>query len=307
MEKCMVNCKTALSPAMLPGLFSSPKPLALRAFQWSEPNFSLQNLMHFRFYASSMGRFLKPDNIIGNMANPQSWNLYSYVNGNPVNLNDPTGHACPALIMGSAGYPTEEDKRGAETAKKEKEHDKTEDKKDEPAEANEVLTAIATAVIQSGTLVQEFMGNPISSELVGQTISSLQETTGAYEGHEDAFSVLETLGAGSSLLDISSLVTESTAATETEMALNAKIVAAGGEASGITGGVMKSGLTGGTTVALGGVAFVSGWTIGSVIREQFIPEATNEAIEETILTATDYWHLNDFIAGLADVVKKVIP
>jgi hypothetical protein len=39
-----------------------------------------------------MGRFLKPDNIIPNPANPQSWNLYSYVQGNPVNFNDPSGH-----------------------------------------------------------------------------------------------------------------------------------------------------------------------------------------------------------------------
>ena len=48
--------------------------------------------MHFRYYASTMGRFLKPDNIVPNAANPQSWNLYSYVNGNPVNYNDPSGH-----------------------------------------------------------------------------------------------------------------------------------------------------------------------------------------------------------------------
>jgi RHS repeat-associated protein len=48
--------------------------------------------MHFRYYASTMGRFLKPDNIIPNAANPQFWNLYSYVNGNPVNFNDPGGH-----------------------------------------------------------------------------------------------------------------------------------------------------------------------------------------------------------------------
>jgi RHS repeat-associated protein len=48
--------------------------------------------MHFRFYAGNMGRFMKPDNISGNMLNPQSWNKYSYVIGNPVNFNDPTGH-----------------------------------------------------------------------------------------------------------------------------------------------------------------------------------------------------------------------
>ena len=47
---------------------------------------------HFRYYASSMGRFLKPDNVSGSAMNPQDWNLYSYVHGNPVNLNDPTGH-----------------------------------------------------------------------------------------------------------------------------------------------------------------------------------------------------------------------
>ena len=48
--------------------------------------------MHYRFYGSNMGRFMKPDNINGNMGDPQSWNLYSYVQENPVNFNDPTGH-----------------------------------------------------------------------------------------------------------------------------------------------------------------------------------------------------------------------
>ena len=47
--------------------------------------------MHARFYGSSIGRFLRPDPIGGNPANPQSWNLYAYVLGNPVNYNDPTG------------------------------------------------------------------------------------------------------------------------------------------------------------------------------------------------------------------------
>jgi RHS repeat-associated protein len=49
--------------------------------------------MHFRFFSSNMGRFQKPDSNFDNpIANPQGWNLYSYVKGNPVNFNDPTGH-----------------------------------------------------------------------------------------------------------------------------------------------------------------------------------------------------------------------
>ena len=49
--------------------------------------------MHFRYYGSSMGRFFKPDSQFdGTPGNPQGWNLYTYVKGNPVNLNDPTGH-----------------------------------------------------------------------------------------------------------------------------------------------------------------------------------------------------------------------
>jgi RHS repeat-associated protein len=48
--------------------------------------------MHFRFFSASMGRFQKPDSVFGSPLNPQGWNLYSYVHGNPVNYNDPTGH-----------------------------------------------------------------------------------------------------------------------------------------------------------------------------------------------------------------------
>ncbi|MFZ5983202.1 MAG: RHS repeat domain-containing protein [Acidobacteriota bacterium] len=53
--------------------------------------------MHFRYYGGSLGRFMKPDNVLGSPANPQSWSLYSYVQGNPVNGNDPTGHALVQL------------------------------------------------------------------------------------------------------------------------------------------------------------------------------------------------------------------
>jgi RHS repeat-associated protein len=55
---------------------------------------------HFRSYASTMGRFLSPDNLPGTPLNPQSFNLYAYVHGNPVNYNDPTGHYAGGLPPG---------------------------------------------------------------------------------------------------------------------------------------------------------------------------------------------------------------
>lgn len=46
-----------------------------------------------RYYARSIGRFTSPDpyKASGGPAEPQSWNRYSYVQGDPVNFNDPRG------------------------------------------------------------------------------------------------------------------------------------------------------------------------------------------------------------------------
>jgi RHS repeat-associated protein len=47
-----------------------------------------------RYYNSATGRFLSPDSlaISKSLANPQSWNKYSYTFNNPVGLTDPDGH-----------------------------------------------------------------------------------------------------------------------------------------------------------------------------------------------------------------------
>ncbi len=54
-----------------------------------------------RYYASSLGRFMIPDWAAAptdvpyaNFGNPQSLNLYSYVENNPTTTGDPDGHCC---------------------------------------------------------------------------------------------------------------------------------------------------------------------------------------------------------------------
>ncbi len=62
-----------------------------------------------RYYASSMGRWMSPDWAdkpeavpYSDLANPQSLNLYGYVNNNPLTKADPDGHCpwCPVVEQG---------------------------------------------------------------------------------------------------------------------------------------------------------------------------------------------------------------
>ena len=48
-----------------------------------------------RFYSPKLGRFLSPDTIVQNFANPQTLNRFSYVINNPLRYTDPTGHVIP--------------------------------------------------------------------------------------------------------------------------------------------------------------------------------------------------------------------
>ncbi len=48
--------------------------------------------MQARFYVPSIGRFASADTIVPGPTNPQAFNRYSYVLGNPLRLVDPSGH-----------------------------------------------------------------------------------------------------------------------------------------------------------------------------------------------------------------------
>jgi RHS repeat-associated protein len=45
-----------------------------------------------RYYSSYLNRWLSPDTIVPDLANPQSLNRFSYVLNNPLRYTDPTGH-----------------------------------------------------------------------------------------------------------------------------------------------------------------------------------------------------------------------
>jgi type VI secretion system secreted protein VgrG len=47
--------------------------------------------MHARYFSPNLGRFLSVDPVGGEVSSSQSWNRYTYVRNNPVNLSDPTG------------------------------------------------------------------------------------------------------------------------------------------------------------------------------------------------------------------------
>jgi RHS repeat-associated protein len=78
-----------------------------------------------RLYDPVLGRFLSPDPIVGRPASSESWNAYSYVRNNPLNLVDPSGFdPCPpgftcvtapdneienTIVFRSGTFPVDED------------------------------------------------------------------------------------------------------------------------------------------------------------------------------------------------------
>ena len=62
--------------------------------QREESSFGLYDY-NARYYDPYLNRFVSPDTIVPDIANPQDWNRYTYVRNNPVRHTDPSGHTIP--------------------------------------------------------------------------------------------------------------------------------------------------------------------------------------------------------------------
>lgn len=60
-------------------------------FAGHERDASDRDYMHARYYNPESARFLATDPVLGNPADPQTWNRYSYVTNNPLRYVDPNG------------------------------------------------------------------------------------------------------------------------------------------------------------------------------------------------------------------------
>jgi hypothetical protein len=61
-----------------------------------------------RYYSPRLGRFISPDTIVPDLANPQALNRYAYVLGNALGYTDPSGHAYDS--GGPSGMPPVDEK-----------------------------------------------------------------------------------------------------------------------------------------------------------------------------------------------------
>ena len=66
---------------------------------------SVMDYAQFRFYHSAQGRFMSADPLGGEVSNPQSFNRYTYVGNDPVNLVDPLGLVSPVYPHCDFGQP----------------------------------------------------------------------------------------------------------------------------------------------------------------------------------------------------------
>jgi len=88
-----------------PSLDTEPMKFANHERDGFETGFDLTDdldYMHSRYHSPLMARFLSVDSVLGRTTQPQTWNRYSYVHGNPLGYIDPDGR--DALAVTFVGY-----------------------------------------------------------------------------------------------------------------------------------------------------------------------------------------------------------
>ena len=162
-----------------------------------------QDYARQRYYNSSIGRFWSPDpsgTKAANPANPTSWNLYTYVNGDPVNFNDPrgldpncgpdldwTGEGCdPGSGNGDPGSTAENysDTGDTGTTADQGDEDETGDTTPEPADPTPAQPCAAdTCITVTGTLaLVPYVTSTLTTELVPGFFDTVVDFFGGFVG-----------------------------------------------------------------------------------------------------------------------------
>ena len=97
---------TVLTYTLTPSLLMAMATTNPRTSSFKQASAKNTDFMHARYYSPNLGRFLSVDPVGGTVGSSQSWNRYSYVQNNPVNLTDPTGMCLEDLciVEGAAAY-----------------------------------------------------------------------------------------------------------------------------------------------------------------------------------------------------------
>jgi RHS repeat-associated protein len=162
-----------------------------------------QDYARQRYYNASLGRFwsVDPGGIkTAHPSNPTSWNRYAYVNGDPINFNDPrgldttcapgyfwTGEGCdPGSGDGDAGSTAENysDTGDTGTTADQGDEDETSDTTPEPADPTPAQPCAAdTCITVTGTLaLVPYVTSTLTTELVPGVFDTVVDFIGGFVG-----------------------------------------------------------------------------------------------------------------------------
>lgn len=129
-----------------------------------------------RFYSPYLNHFIQPDSLIPDPTNPQAFNRFGYVHNNPVNFNDPSGHArcdedgnCMVGNKSTLGIHAEEYSRK-----------KTRLPIDATAPSNPTLTAVGDISTQSSNPDFVPSGEAMCSAVFGDILPCNSQVWGSY-------------------------------------------------------------------------------------------------------------------------------